>query len=254
MSTSSFPLLKQLATQTWNHEQVYEKVDDEESNDEFPGGKPGRKTFLGIKIRSLVSGVVIIGLIAVCITGIVWWPSRIVAAQLAAYNDSHPSSHSAHEHSEQFSNTDYSLSSVPTSDTVATCGSTLEEAQALNCVWDGLGGYWVPPACYDKEITEQFLAAGPWKYFNDHAGTQELAEEDLKYRFGEENKYYTTLKYHRVHCSFQWRKMHRALEKGWKVENMLMDYHHTLHCGTVSLQEGQMDDILTSITIELATC
>jgi hypothetical protein len=72
MSNTSFPLLKQLAMQKWKHEHVYQRVGDEESTDGFPLGKGGREVFLGIKTWSLVSAVVAAGLMAACITGIVW--------------------------------------------------------------------------------------------------------------------------------------------------------------------------------------
>jgi hypothetical protein len=258
MSSTPFPLLKQLAMQKWKPEQVYEKVGDEESTDGFPLGKEGRRIFLGIKTRSLVSGVVVAGLMAACITGIVWWPARIQAAQLAAYNHSHHSGHSAHpvhlDHSEHPGNCDHSPYSKSNDDTVATCGSTIEEAKALNCTWDLLAAAWLPPACIDKELTDDFRTQGPWRYFADRDGTEELFEEELQYRVGEGNEYYTSLKYHKTHCSYQWRKMHRAMQMGTKIENKLADYHHTIHCGYVSMQEGDMEDLLTKITVELMTC
>jgi hypothetical protein len=71
MSSTPFPFLKQLAMQKWKHAHVYQRVGDEGSTDGFPLGKEGRKIFLGIKTWSLVSAVVVAGLMAACITGIV---------------------------------------------------------------------------------------------------------------------------------------------------------------------------------------
>jgi hypothetical protein len=81
MSSTPFPLLKQLAMQKWKHEHVYQKVGDEKSTDGFPLGKEGRKIFLGIKIWPLVSAVVVAGLMTASVIGIVWWPALIQAAQ-----------------------------------------------------------------------------------------------------------------------------------------------------------------------------
>jgi hypothetical protein len=256
LPSTPFSLLKQLVMPKWMHEHVYEKVGDE-STDGFPLGKEGRRIFLGVKTWSLVSGVVVAGLMAACITGIVWWPALIQAAQLAAYNHSHrldhsPPVHSHHsEHHGTCNHSPYSKSKV---DTVATCGSTIKEAKALNCTWDLLAAAWLPPACIDKELTDDFRAQGPWKFFADRNGTEELLEEELPYRIGEGKEYFTSLKYHRTHCSYQWRKMHRAMQMGTKIENKLADYHHTIHCGYVSMQEGDMEDLLTKITVEFMTC
>lgn len=268
MSTSntSLPLLKQLIMQKWKPEQVYEKVGlrDEESPNGFPLSKVGRRASLGTRIRSLISGVILAALMAVCIAGIVWWPARIQdqALQMAAQDHSHQDhaahpahDHSAHDHPESLHWEHLGPSDGSEKDkAVANCGSTIDEARALNCTWDLLAAAWLPPACIDQELTQDFRDQGPWRYFADREGTQELSEEDLQYRVGPGNEYYTSLKYHKTHCSYQWRKMHRAMERGTKIENKLADYHHTMHCGYVQMQQGDMEDLLTKITVELMTC
>ncbi|KAK2605523.1 hypothetical protein N8I77_008356 [Diaporthe amygdali] len=268
-SNTSFPLLKQLAMQKWKPERVYEKVGvrDEESSNEYPRADEVERVSRGTRTRPLISGIVVTGLMAVCIAGIVWWPGRIQdqAIRMAAYDHSHQDhpSHPAHDHSDSHlfehlgpsSSSDHSpYPQSKDDDTVATCGSTLAEAQALNCTWDLLAAAWLPPACIDEELTADFRAQGPWTYFADREGTQELFEEELQYRVGKGNEYYTSLRYHKTHCSYQWRKMHRAMERGTKIENKLADYHHTMHCGYVQMQQGDMEDLMTKITVELMTC
>lgn len=239
----------------WRPGQAYQKVRGKESIDRFLLRKEGQRIFLGIKTRSLVSGVVIAGLIAACIAGIIWWPARIQAAQLAAYNHPYHSSHKVHlDHFEHPGNYDHSPSSKSKDDTIATCGNTIEEAKALNCTWDLLAMAWLPPACIDKALADEFRTQGPWRYFADPDGIEELFEEELQYRVGKGHEFYTSLKYHRTHCSYQWRKMHRAMQMGTKIENKLADYHHTMHCGDVIMQGGDMEDLLTKITVELMTC
>lgn len=252
-------LLEQLVIQKRKPEQVYENLGlrDEESPDGFPPSKVGqRRASPCTRIRSLISGVIFAALMAACIAGIVWWPARIQdqAYQRAAHDHTHqdPSAHpAAHMH-------DHPAHDEPThldSDkTVATCGSTIDEARALNCTWDLLAAAWLPPACVDQELTEDFRSqGGPWRYFADRAGTEELSEGDLQYRVGEGGEYYTSLRYHKTHGSYQWRKMHRAMERGRKIEKKLPDYHHTVHCGYVQMQQGDMEDLLTKIMVELMT-
>jgi hypothetical protein len=81
-----------------------------------------------------------------------------------------------------------------------------------------------------------------------------LLEEELQYRVGEGKEFFTSLKYHRTHCSYQWGKMHRAMQMGKKIENKLADYHHTVRCDYVNMQEGDMEGFLTKITVEIMTC
>ncbi|KUI72152.1 hypothetical protein VM1G_07808 [Cytospora mali] len=267
--TTSLPLLKQLIMQKWRPEQVYNKVRsrDEESHYVFPLENEGQKVFLGTKARSLISGIVVAGLMVLCIAGIAWWPARIQeqAVQMAAYDHSQHDhfGHSAYGHSdsaywksvEPSSNSDNSPQpQSEDDDTIATCGSTVEEAKALNCTWDLLAAAWLPPACIDQELNEEFRNEGPWRYFADREGTEELPEEELPYRVGEGMEFYASLKYHKTHCSYQWRKMHRAMMRGTKIENKLADYHHTKHCGHVQMQQGDMDDLMTKITVELMSC
>lgn len=247
--------------QKWkSKKQVYERVGDEESSEGFPARKTGGNGFPGIKFGSFVLGVLVAGLMAACTAGIILWPTRIQAAQLEAYKHSHHSDHSAHdvqlEHSEHANSGDHDYSPSPQSKdyTISTCGSTLEEAKALNCEWDVMAAGWLPPACIDRELTEEFRAEGPWRYFADQNGTEELLEEELQYRLGEGNEYYASLRFHKTHCGYQWRKMHRAMQRGTKIENKLADYHHTLHCGYVNMQEGDLEDLLTIITVELMSC
>lgn len=242
MSNTSFPLLKHLAMQKWKPEQVYEKVEDEESIDGFPVGKAGGRRLLGIKARSLATGMAVAGLMAACITGIVWWPGHIQAAELAAYEHSHESAHPAHPPHAQ------------PDDVVATCGSSVEEAQALNCTWDLLASSWLPPACIDQELTDEFREQGPWRFFEHKNRTGELFEPELPYRVGPGMEYYSTLRWHKVHCGYQWRKMHRAMMKGMKIEGHLNSYAHTEHCGVVALQQGEMEDLVTLATVEFMTC
>lgn len=270
---TSPPLLKRLIMAKWKPEQVYEKVGlrDEESPNGFPLSKVGHRGTLGTRIRSLISGLIVATLMAVCIAGIVWWPARIQeqAVQVATHGHSSSSSHQdqadehpAHDHASHDHNPapvhwehlGPAVSSVEDKTAVATCGSTIEEAMALNCTWDLLAAAWLPPACIDQELTEDFRSQGPWRYFADREGKEELTEEDLQWRVGEGNEYYTSLRYHKTHCSYQWRKMHRAMERGSKIENKLADYHHTMHCGYVQMQQGDMEDLLTKITVELMTC
>ena len=136
----------------------------------------------------------------------------------------------------------------------SSCGNSTAEAQALGCSFDLLSAAWLPEECQDRDLTEEFRAQGPWQYFEDSDGQVELWEGDLWKRSGSSETYWATRKWHTVHCSFEWRKMHRAIERGARMEDALRDYRHTIHCGKMFLKEGPWDELTTEITVEFLGC
>ena len=205
---------------------TYEKIGGEEAG-KFAREKDNEKSW-NSRIRSLLAGTVIALLMVVCIRIIIWWPSRLISAH------------------------DYN---TKTDDNILhSCGETVTEAQELGCKWDLLASSWLPPACIDEELTNGFRDERRWRYFADSDGTEELFEPELQYRVGPNDTYYTTLEWHRMHCNYQWRKMHRAMQKETLIESGLAKYHHTLHCGFVGLQEADLQDLTTHISVEFMDC
>jgi hypothetical protein len=54
----------------------------------------------------------------------------------------------------------------------------LAEATALGCEFDPLSVMWMPKTCIDKELTNEFLALGPWPGYTDGNGITIVSEED----------------------------------------------------------------------------
>ena len=44
------------------------------------------------------------------------------------------------------------------------------------------------------------------------------------------------------------------MQMGKNIENKLGDYHHTVRCDYVNMQEGDMEGFMTKITVEIMTC
>lgn len=106
------------------------------------------------------------------------------------------------------------------------CGKSAPEAQAAGCQWDVLSFAWVPPACFDRELTSQFRAADHWRYYGDHNKTWEMTE----FEFGQDTQtVYLTNALHKVHCAFSWLKLDRARATGGMVPATLA-LSHTEHC------------------------
>ncbi|QSZ35091.1 hypothetical protein DSL72_007955 [Monilinia vaccinii-corymbosi] len=69
-------------------------------------------------------------------------------------------------------------------ETIVDCGSTPAEAQAKGCVWDLMSFSWTHPACYNKNISDEFLEKyGPFTFhanINKKPGYK-LTQEELPY-------------------------------------------------------------------------
>ncbi|OOF98774.1 hypothetical protein ASPCADRAFT_512947 [Aspergillus carbonarius ITEM 5010] len=67
---------------------------------------------------------------------------------------------------------------------ICDCGTTINEALLLNCVYDSLATAWLPPHCRDAELTALFDKAGPepngeWSYYLDEDGTIPLTKDEI---------------------------------------------------------------------------
>ena len=136
------------------------------------------------------------------------------------------------------------------------CGKSIAEAKAHGCDFEVLSGAWMPKACQDDDLNEEFRAMN-WTYWADSDKRVVIPEEKLAEREGEEGVYYTTQRWHVTHCAFQWRKLHKAWETGKEVEmgeHALGSMDHTLHCGSLYTDEVDLDSIQTRITVEFFDC
>ena len=134
------------------------------------------------------------------------------------------------------------------------CGASTKEAQALGCKFDILAMAWLPPACVDPGLTTEFRSYEKWRYWADEQATVELREDELWNRSGPDGVVWAPLKWHLVHCNFQWQKMNRAMLVGRRIEAALADLAHTKHCGNIVLDRSGLDELRTEITIAFLTC
>jgi hypothetical protein len=141
---------------------------------------------------------------------------------------------------------------------VLNCGPTASTALSLDCIFDLLSFTWLPAPCYDAELTGEFLAAQPWRWFADANGTEEvsLAEASRGTR-----DLYVTRGYHQAHCAFAWRKLHRAVlndESGW--DGYVGKYEHTVHCAGVLMRGEEKgggekeNEVNTVIRVKFPNC
>ena len=126
-----------------------------------------------------------------------------------------------------------------------TCGDTLEEAERNGCKFDIMTFAWTPPACYDEEMAQGALddyselapykATGTWPWWRFENHTEPLAQtpDDIQ-KF---DPIFTNNHYHRAHCLYLWRIMHRAGTKklngggeGVYVYEKAVGWEHVIHC------------------------
>lgn len=121
------------------------------------------------------------------------------------------------------------------------CGSSPEEARQNDCVYDFIAGAFVPRACFDAELEDEFLKLKDWHFFGDENAEQELSIESIKVDGGTE-PLFVSVEYHWIHCTYTWRKLHRSRIFGTPIDDHIADYSHTAHCGQGLVSQCDVND------------
>lgn len=134
-----------------------------------------------------------------------------------------------------------------------TCGNSSSEALSLGCSFDVISFAWLPTRCFDKELVDEFLALRDWNWYLD-AGAQQTADF-VSVAAGEYDELYVTQEYHMYHCTYMWRKMHRAILAGDVLDGYIGDMHHTAHCEMQILDRSRaLDEVSTTIYTKYINC
>lgn len=97
--------------------------------------------------------------------------------------------------------------------TWTSCGNDSTTARSRGCSFDLISFAWQTPECYDGELVSEFTSwKGNWTFYSDVHLT-ELVDQSVAMQG--ETQLYVKWEYHIVHCTFMWRQMHRAYERGW---------------------------------------
>ena len=64
----------------------------------------------------------------------------------------------------------------------------------------------------------------------------------------------TVKDYHYRHCTYLWRKMHRAIINHKMLDSDTAVYNHTKHCEMILLSGQDRKDMNTLVEMSLATC
>ncbi|KAL3424523.1 hypothetical protein PVAG01_03804 [Phlyctema vagabunda] len=130
------------------------------------------------------------------------------------------------------------------------CGNSAAEAKELGCTFELMTVSWMPPACHDDELNQEFRSVREWHFYDDLKGSREIGEAELSELTV---MAYGTNEFHRMHCGYSWMKMHRALQRQGRIDKGLSYYKHTTHCADM-YRPANMSAIGTDVTIGFGKC
>ena len=117
------------------------------------------------------------------------------------------------------------------------CGNSAEEARANGCRFDIMSFVWQRPACYYEDLIESFKARSDWHFYSNW--TLDPADELPLDRViaGDYDFVYAPKRFHPIHCTYMWQKMHTAYQEGLPLDDATPPMGHTLHCEKVLLAD-----------------
>ncbi|TVY18746.1 hypothetical protein LARI1_G004063 [Lachnellula arida] len=110
-----------------------------------------------------------------------------------------------------------------------------------------MGFSWLPKECSDPTIEAEFIESTGLKYWRDMNYTTEVPLEEVQR--GDGPIFFVKSDYHRAHCAFLFKKMHRAISHGKKVDGLVSPVHHTSHCVHMLLADDDVHSTAESTPV-----
>jgi len=119
------------------------------------------------------------------------------------------------------------------------CGKTPEEARARGCEFDMLVTAWLPPKCIDRDLVDEFMEVGQWDFYEKRNAAEEdkFGTYDADFIGSVNRTVWTTRRWHVTHCLFMFKKLTRALVRGWTVDAEAVSEPHMEHCMKTFLEQ-----------------
>lgn len=145
---------------------------------------------------------------------------------------------------------------------LCSCGSSINEAQSLSCVYDTMAAAWLPPHCRDPELTSIFDHSGPsdggsWRYYADKNGSVRLSPHQISLLADKpkgENVFWATREWHLAHCLFYWQKLVRMRDTNAIMERRFDGWAHAKHCyGLLMRRDPPPRDMLLEVDVRLSS-
>lgn len=125
------------------------------------------------------------------------------------------------------------------------CGKTIPEARAAGCHFDPMSWLWIAKPCWNphQELIDSWKASTEWHFYND---VNMKPEDEVTIESAYNGDYpvlYTPYKYHKIHCSYMWRKTQAILTERLPMDSNTLSHRHMNHCQMVLLNEFFHQDV-----------
>jgi len=135
------------------------------------------------------------------------------------------------------------------------CGNSSDDARALGCHFDIMSFTWSHPRCFDKKLMDEFLSLKNWTWWDETDQNDGKPVPFKEVSLGQHTRLYVSWEYHITHCTFMWKKMHRAVLAGRPLDSYVGRIEHTMHCTKTLLERNwALDDRNTIIRMKFPEC
>lgn len=134
------------------------------------------------------------------------------------------------------------------------CGFDANTARDRGCNFDPLTFAWLPPACYDYNLTAEFLQLQDWAWWRERADGSRRQLSLINVMQSSDDVLFVSWEYHRQHCVYLWLKMHRAMLAGVAIDGVSMLDIITDVCDGVLRSERDVDDTSVPGYIRYPSC
>lgn len=153
------------------------------------------------------------------------------------------------------------------------CGASIQEALANNCIFDETLNGWVPKECYNEQLAADAVqndttlailgGSGPFPWYEDLDFTQPIPRGGLaSYLQSDASNMtaYTWEKWHVAHCLYVWRlgldinsRMARG-ETSFYVNVRVTDEGHVRHCNNIIANQDHRVGAKATVEFGFGTC
>jgi hypothetical protein len=113
------------------------------------------------------------------------------------------------------------------------CGS-LDSIDRNKCIFEEVNMLWMPKECYDEDLDQEFRGE-QFKYYTTVTGDTEVDFKSASTMIGSD--IYVSSQWHLTHCTYLWKKLHRAARDNRPMDDNLDSYEHTVHCSKMLLHQ-----------------
>jgi hypothetical protein len=119
---------------------------------------------------------------------------------------------------------------MPTGREFGGCGDSIASARAIGCKFEPMSWQWIPQQCYYPDLIDSFLDTTDWHFYHDYRLDPDDEIPMSEILNGDHEVVFSPDKYHPIHCTFMWIKVHKAWIEKRPIDNAAISLGHTHHC------------------------